>query len=293
MDNKILTLCITLVVGVILVGSLLVPVLNETEKDYKVTNGFGNLATLDDDGNDVITGEITQTKIEINSDSWTRADLTYNWTAPIVADTFVVKTLVTSGAVSISFAYILNGTSTVLTTDSNHVATISVAAEEGTAEITVTYSDSTSDTSLTIPYNWIVYMDKEGNQVIQTLPWTGTFDYIAYFNNFSDIRGASYKSTTFYSYVGENLTYGTTSYTASATTSDVSGVVNVDMMSNNGANLVFDTNKYIDIIVAPLTVYGTTETMDGYAKLFNVIPLLVIVSLVLGAVGFITVRRQD
>lgn len=293
MDNKILTLCITLVVGVILVGSLLVPVLNETEKDYKVTNGFGNLATLDDDGNDVITGEITQTKIEINSDSWTRADLTYNWTAPIVADTFVVKTLVTSGAVSISFAYILNGTSTVLTTDSNHVATISVAAEEGTAEITVTYSDSTSDTSLTIPYNWIVYMDKEGNQVIQTLPWTGTFDYIAYFNNFSDIRGASYKSTTFYSYVGENLTYGTTSYTASATTSDVSGVVNVDMMSNNGANLVFDTNKYIDIIVAPLTVYGTTEAMDGYANLFNVLPILVIISLVLGAVGFIMVRRQD
>ena len=293
MDNKILTLCITLVLGVILVGSLLVPVLNDSEKDYKVTNGFGNLATLDADGSDVINGEITQTKIEINTDSWTRADLTYNWTAPIVADTFVVKTLVTSGGVSIAFAYILNGTSTVLTTDSNHVATVSVAAEEGTAEITVTYSDSTSDTSLTIPYNWIVYMDKEGNHVIQTLPWTGTFDYIAYFNDFSDIRGASYKSTTFYSYVGENLTYGTTSYTASATTSDVSGVVNVHMMSNNGANLVFDTNKYIDIIVAPLTVYGTTEAMDGYANLFNVLPILVIISLVLGAVGFIMVRRQD
>lgn len=292
MKTNILTLVITLTLGVILVGSILSPIIIETEKDYKVTNGFGNLATLDEDGNDVITGEITQSKIEINSDSWTREDLTFNWTCPFVADTFVVKTLVTANAMSINFACIINGTSTILNTDSNNVKTLAIEAEEGSASVTITYSDSTPETSLTIPYTWVTYMDNEGDHVVQTLPWSGTFDYLAYYNDVKDLRGADFKSGTFYSYVGYDVTYGTTAYTATATTSDVSGVVNVHYMDNNGSNFKFNSIN-IGVVVAPLTVYGTTEAMDGYAGLFNVLPLLVIVSLVLGAVGFITVRRQD
>lgn len=292
MKTNILTLAITLTLGIILVGSVLSPIITDTEKDYKVTNGFGNIATLDDDGNDAITGEITQSKITINSDSWTRGDLTINWTCPFVADTFVVKTLVTSNAVSISFACIISGTSTILTTDSNSVATLAIEAEGGSASVTITYSDSTPDTSLTIPYTWVAYMDKEGDHVVQTLPWSGTFSYLAYYNDIKDLRGADFKSGSFYSYVGYDVTYGTTAYTATATTSDVSGVVNVHYMDNNGSNFKFNSIN-IGVVVAPLTVYGTTEAMDGYADLFNVLPILVIISLVLGAVSFIMVRRQD
>ena len=292
MKTNLLTLVITMTVGIILVGSLLSPILEDTEKDYKVTNGFGNLATLDDDVNDAISGVINQSKIEINSDSWTRGDLTYNWTCPLVADTFIVKTLVTSNAVSISFACIISGTSTILTTDSNSVATLAIEAEEGSASVTITYSDSTPDTSLTIPYTWVAYMDKDGDHVVQTLPWAGTFSYLAYYNNIEDLRGADFKSGSFYSYVGYDVTYGTTSYTASATTTDVSGVVNVHCMDNNGSNFKFNSIN-IGVIVAPLTVYGTTETMDGYAGLLNVLPLLLIVGILVGAVGFIALRRQD
>lgn len=290
MKTKIITLTISLTVGIILVASLLFPVLEDMEKDYKVTNAFGNLATLDEDGDDAISGVFDNTGIEINSQKWTRSDLTYNWTSPIVADTFVIKTLVMADSISAQFACIINGTSTVI---SSNIASITVTADDGSAAVVITYSNSNPDTSLTIPYNWVAYMNGNGDHVIQTLPWSGTFEYRAYYNSMNDIRGADYKSSTFYSYVGDDVTYGTTSYTSSATTADVSGVVNVHYMDNDGANLVFNSNIYIGVLVVPLTVYGTTEAMDTYAGLLNVIPLLLLVGILVAAVGYIMVRRNE
>lgn len=287
--NHLVTLVITIFVGIVLVGAVLVPIIDDGTKDYKVTNGFGNLVKLDEQKADTINCEVDDTGIEVNGSKWTRGDVTYNWTCPIVADSFVVKTLLTGSATSISFACIISGTSTVI---SSGISALTVEATGGSATVTVDYTDSsTPDATLTVPYNWIAYFDNNGDHVVQTLPWTGTFNYRAYYNDLSDLRGADFKTGTFYSYVGDKVTYGTTEYTATATTASVDDVVDVSYMDNNGANFTFNS-IYIGVIVAPLTVYGTTEMMNDYVPLFGAMVVILIVSILLVAVGYIAWRRE-
>lgn len=286
--NHLVTLVMTIFVGIVLVGAVLVPIIDDSTKDYKVTNGFGNLVSLDEQKADTINCVVDDTGIEVNGNKWTRGDVTYNWTCPIVADSFVIKTLLTGNATSISFACIISGESTII---SSGINVLTVEATGGSATVTVEYTDSTPDASLTIPYNWIAYFDNNGDHVVQTLPWSGTFNYLAYYNDLSDLRGADFKSGTFYSYVGDKVTYGTTEYTATATTASVDDVVNVSYMDNDGANFTFNS-IYIGVIVAPLTVYGTTELMNSYAPLFGAMVVILIVSILLVAVGYIAWRRE-
>lgn len=287
--GKLIPMVVMAAVAVIMVGSVLVPIVNDSTNDYRVTNGFGNLVSLDENKSDTINCVVDDSGIDVNGKKWTRGDITYNWTCPIVADSLVIKTLITGSAASTQFACIVEGVSTIVSTGIN---VLSLEASGGNATITIEYTDtSTPDLSITVPYNWIAYFDNNGDHVVQTLPWTGTFNYLAYYNDLNDLRGADYKSGAFYSYVGDKVTYGTTEYTATATTASVDDVVNVSYMDNDGANFTFNS-IYIGVIIAPLTVYGTTETMDQYVPLFGAIVVMVILSIVIAAVGFIVLRRE-
>lgn len=277
MKTNILTLIITLVVGVILAGSLLAPVVSDAAKTMSTTTynneGDGSFAELDlsetvtiipRNGGYTINGE----NVNVTGDN-----------KYIYADTF-------KGAATIS--------NTVLNIDIfsptlKYVGYVSkIVISDGTA--TITHTIEGTDTEYTASCEWVVISDDAGDMTLCTdgaysdgsfyatyppgVVWTG-LGFVAVVEDYalSSVNGAS-----------------TTNGVMTDISEDVVGSITTDNYKST-VSVVYEDQSYDLGILAPKVVKITVE--NSVSTLVGVIPIMVIVALLMVAVGAIAYRRAD
>lgn len=295
MKTNILTLAITLALGVILAGSLLVPIIEDTQ-----TN-IGPSVTLDNAAYPVENYKYT---------IWDGSDITLSYVAS--------PDISTAGVYSVNGeAVTLQGTAQRIIIASNDFASrsggtvvpvlntqyVESTAQLGNAAFTFTVVDKAYTLEITSGgttntytgvVDWLVYATEDGTAgLIQSLYTTSPF----YTSNTDDIivLGNIYTTgdnDTFYSYYKGQLTVNE----AYADESSVS----ITKTAVSGYTDIYNTQIEVNVgdetfspffILIPEKVTG--HEISDYDALLGAIPVLVIVGLVLVGVGAIFVKRND
>ena len=304
MNTKLITLVVTLVVGVILAGSLLVPVLNDvttTEKTFTNT-GLYRMTEYDTTATLSISWDHTDPyAITINDDkiALPTTQLAIDCTL-IGCDEFLIRYNGGTNAYIQYYAADYTGT-IVANVSSEKDMVISIAS--GSA--TITNGTNTDDVS----YSGTIYVcSKDGNLVMS--PYTDT----AYVLGDSDIyaTGRSYVlSTNFTTILSGTIDDGmTTEYWPEAAVStwtfsdittnaeevngykDLYKLTSFTWTANDGDDTATITYSQV-ILPAEVTAELSQHLSSGQNALLNAIPILVIVALVLAAVGMIYVSSND
>lgn len=272
MKTNILTLIITLVIGVILTGSLLMGVISDSEKtlgtpvDYANSTYNGYVGTYDiKDGFTITNSNVVDGEALVDSANTANR--------LVFTDTFYV-TYRSSGAWQIISADgVESGTDTLACTASNGAATFT-STSLGTKEYT--YS---------IAY---VFSGTDGEYIINS---SFTHSRTIYVTDISDVFLATNQTvgdTTYFVTIKDGkITSGSTEGTMTYTTSEVGnakGVVEVTSLvpNINGA----DINLAILLVPASVTGYEP----NANTALVGAIPVLVIVALVIACIAVLRVK---
>lgn len=308
MNTKLIPLIMTLVVGIILAGSLLIPVLSDAQKtigpEVTVTNDSAIVLREIEDG-DVLKCVRTKTGATSWTDVWTLNDDVISslsggslaWNVGIMSDAIYMQ--INSSGNSAAGTYYDMTRSTPAATyygisssaEIGDVGVTSFSFANGAA--TVTYNENTT---LEVPYTWgyIVcpYEDgeycaavsggvgavKDPNQVALCGAYTsGDLDTMYYYKD-----GQTYVSNTAYT-----MTANITTAVHSGTTDIYDATVSVDMTDGD------DTESFTPYrILVPYEVTGHAASGASYS-LLGAIPIIVIVALIVAAIGMVAVRRND
>lgn len=291
METKnLLSIIIAVAVGIIMVGSLLMPyILDSSDKPITVSNDINRPATLidsSDDVNVVINLGYTTPSFTINGEAVER-DTSVTWYQVIASDGF-----------SIVYNWL---DSEPLIAHNNYGQSISVGVSEAVTQdmtititkgnINVAYGSYSFDRSFT----WASYLDPSGNGDYQNFfAYSGLVTKI-YFKEIGDLKGASSAYTTpvvFYAFEGEavrlnpfneNNMAGTTTATVTSNQYLHSDIRVLDFGRNyTGYNFTFEgQNVSAWQIVAPTTVSGTDSPLGSSASIMLLsIPAVLIVALV-------------
>lgn len=285
MKTNVLTLIITLVVGVILAGSLLAPVISNAQTTigdpitYTNTGPYGELYVTDD-----VSG--THTIV------MSAADNTITYDGEVIT-TPARGYLVVSDAITVAYT----GSYMTICYGSDQYQfnatwgnSYDITFENGTA--TMIRTSSSGDTTFTKEYTWIGYKVSENGNYINV-----SSNVNVYCNDVKNmIAMGNYTSgdnDTFYIVKDGKVNLTNTTYTGSvALRSDtlVSGTTDV-------------INSYIVISVDDETftpyVWAVEKTIMGHESggasytLLGAIPILLIVALLMVAIGAIAFRRND
>ena len=283
MKANILTLAITLTVGIILAGSLLMPVINDAATDEKYTNALSSETTYR-----LELVDPTTTTIEITTDSNNSLitvggksfpiDATHE--AAILMDGAYFRFAIVSDALSTIYAK--EGSTTQATTTDDATLVIDNGDAEFTAG-TTTFS-CTVDEFLFLPNNKGEYYLRAPTQGPQ------------YINSIQDIYVSGITNNKMVWGKGNTLTDGTNTYKAVLTSSVTlaEGSTNVYEMPTMKDYRMMDngTGYYPNRVVVPVNVEGTSESWLSNSTLLYAIPILIIIGLVMGAVSFISTRRD-
>lgn len=305
MDNKLIPVILATFVGVLLIGSVLMPVIIDADDDTKVyyNNNFGPYAQVSD--NDTISIDITTTIGTAGSTVYTvngeNVSLPQGARAILLADDLTIYQNYTDGIVC--FGVDSDGNL------SNFGAYPSVDVDIVGNSITVIVTDS-SDNSTTYVFDcdWIFYRSNVGDYRL--------VDYISsrqtvYVNDLKQVYGSNRIGTTgeFFSFNGTDvkiakLSGGTTTIretTATVTTTDVMRDVisfEVDPSRDTTSSFKFITDNngedyevYPYYFVIPASVYGQTESNEAYSAILFAIPVVLIMALV--AIVIATFARYD
>lgn len=300
MNNKLITLVMTVIVGVILAGSLLVPVLNDATDALHVTktNDFGVYANV---GSEDLT-----ISCAVNSEDNTKWDFTVNDTTinfPVSGNSKWV--LVTD-----TFCMDLESTGITIATASNArftgQASFSGTIADGTLTGTSTYGENQTH-SFEQSYTWAFYASESGDY--RSFYLNSSDDVDVYYTDLNDIYGASFTFTTnkFFSLHGDVVNY----YAVSGTATEINANVNYDNVPSTMNMKVLDLNRTTgdytfvvdnsgtDYTVHPwMFIVPASVTSDAIqnpgaiAALYGVIPIMVIVALLVVAVGVVA-RKND
>lgn len=282
MESKnLLTLAITLTLGIILAGSLLMPVIADAQLtiDPKVT-----YSNSDNSGSDYRYGPVDSVHLVIDADGATlNGELIERATNPIVlfeSDNISVN-LPNSDNTATMEAYYNNST----TGGSVFGGTLELTAENG--EITAVFGPNT----LTFTYTWMVSITEDGKFINHQSD--GNKIYYTDPNNVI-ICGGLYTTgdnDTYYSwYNGVGTDNG--SYTISLNPNGALQEGTTDIYTTTLPRIVIDDENFTPyrmLIAAEVTGH---EAGAGYA-LLGAIPVLVIIGLVLAATAAIMVKRND
>lgn len=281
MDNKLLTLVITLVVGIILAGSLLVPAINDASKEdassanrytYRMSELGSNTMTLSYDETEkaLINGEHP---VVANAEGTIQTNLC----------------VISNNAAIVSFGiqwyyYFVDTDGVYHYFNTNHtlLTTTTATFENGTA--TITYDG----TEYTFGYDWVYFPDANGS-FVYTKPIYGAYlnadDQIISFSVGASNNGVSIGTVDGLTcqYHATDGTKDTDTYTPSIT------VVDAEMGLSTIKEIVSATPA--DLII-PYEYQYQVEASGGVYALYQAIPILVIVSLLLAAVGTIVRARE-
>ena len=285
MKTNALTLIITLVVGVILVGSLLAPVISNAQTTigdpitYTNTGPYGELYVTDD-----VSG--THTIV------MSAADNTITYDGEVITNP-IRGYLVISDAITVaytgSYLTICYG-SDQYQFNANWGNSYDITFENGTA--TMIRTSSSGNTTFTEAYTWIGYNVSEGGNYINVSSATNVYS-----NGVKNMIAMGNYTTgdndTFYIVKDGKVSLSNTTYTGSValrTDTLVAGTTDV-------------TNSYMVISVDDETftpyVWAVEKTIMGHESggasytLLGAIPILLIVALLMAAIGAIALRRND
>lgn len=298
MNNKLIPIVLTLVVGIILAGSVLMPVLNDAKKtigdEVTYTNSMTSSNQYRYDYVDSL--ELTATASETDGVSYDfvingkEITLIGDYMLAVASDGIVIQ-IGTAG----QFAY-----STYMET----YASEPNLSPTTYPEVTLTMSEGAwslkaGDTTLKDgTYTWIVTYKDDGRYVAHNSSVVGAYchetpsDFIVY--------GGGYTSgdlDTFYSYGQGKLTVAVSDYegTLNWNTTLVDGTTDVYKVTTCNITISDGENDETYTPYRCLYLYEVTGHEAGGASysLLGAIPVMVIVALIMGAVGMIVVKRND
>ena len=307
MKANILTLAITLTVGIILAGSLLAPVISDTTATHETLTNEGGLYTLDKiNANEDFTLEweyTTPTQIKVNSESIQLSQGNYPLTvffneSLMVRVTWndgisVFETLPTTGA----FVLISSGISSsnnMIITNSDGTLTLT----NGSTTVTRTNSDGM------IASNGGAYLMKSGAEQVYL---TGDSEYYASGYTYRALSGV--QNTSFVGIFKGTIDGGLTPISFVPNTYEISDVVQTytqetgtyqDLYKFTGFSFTLSDgtntgNVSYNQIIVPVEVSAelSNHLDDGQIAMMNTIPILIIVSLIVMAAGALYLRRTD
>lgn len=280
MNTKLIPIVLTLVVGIILAGSVLMPVLSDAQKSVgeKVTytNESPEYLSLSD-------GDVT---ILLSS-----GVLTINGETHTIASTDTIIYL------SDYYTLYYNGTnfySTYLnqTSGVRNVTAASVTVSDSKLTASVTYDNNTTQTASDIPLRFSFYVDPDGEYAR-----FNTSAMQPYVKSIDDVfAGGSYytgdNKTYYWFYEGEAGGYSEDyTYAFNATLTPVDGTYDVYTISNCTMS-VGDEDFAPYHMVVKKTIDGVAEKGAAYS-LLGAIPVMILVGLIMAAIGMITVGRRE
>lgn len=298
MKTNILTLVFTLVVGVILAGSLLMPVISDAQhaRDTTYTNdapySYGKIYDFsENDLDDTIIISVCKTgerSITINGETHNVS----SYQPVVMSDAFTIRYYNTS----MNFVTPSAGSKTITEatiTISGGVATFTDVLNTSGTEITIdpepiTWAfvhDSNGDYSGLITENGITAYAHKNE--IYTSNWiTTTSEYFSgkAGDDFVTITDGTDSTTAAINWGGEYQNNGVYKLTLSSTSDDYTFVVD---------NAGEDYTVHPFMVCVPKTVVGTPDDASGINALYGAIPVMVIVALLMTAVGAIALRRGD
>lgn len=304
MDNKLITICITLVVGVILAGSVLMPVLNEattTQKAFQ-NDGYYSMDVVKADPNETIT-------------------IFFDHTAPrvIYVDDVEITmpkqtvTIVGSDATMVRYSYgtderasvqmYIGETTSGVYADSWNNQDMTITIAEGT----ITGSNGTITKDAT-PTSDIYCISGNGGELVMK-PYSESA-YLKGDSEFVAIGRTAIGETNVCLYAEGTILGGVPDvdvfYEAAETTTDnveihataINGYINLYSFDNftfdmtqNGVTV---SATYSAIIIpAEVTAELANHMTPGEIALMNAIPIMVIIALVMVALGGIYFGRRD
>ena len=303
---NVLTLIITLVVGIILTGALLGPVINDstaTERTF-VNEGIYSMESFDDQAEINLTWDHTHPKtMTVNDEAVALPQSTTYPPSLVVSDSWAVRYIVQPNQV-ITLTLFDASSATKFSVNSDETNDLTIALSEGTA--TFTYGSST----VTETYTSGFVIANDGEYVMKNS------DKVAY------LKGDSVIYSTGRTGGLNQLTTNTVSIHLDGTIADGVAVTSLYPPAYTASDIVINAaadTKYIDlyrfenvtftvidtssntdsatysqvIVPASVTAELTDHLTPGQISLMGAIPVMVIVALLMAAVGAIALRRAD
>lgn len=280
MNNKLIPLIMTLIVGIVLCGSLLAPAVNDAVSD--------NTLTKTNAGIPVTPIETWEAEFLMANGSATAsvndAAVTVTETAPMFISNNV--TIIFNEAALIVYYW---DSTNDLGKNISAPASVNVTVSDGTSTIVIVKGDVT--TTLTYTDDWVYGYDVNGESISKYIPSTDT---TLYYNNVNQLKGAfqtvGSSPTAFYSFVGDKVTVnGDEEVTATIESADTtSKEVKSSTFNRNTSTCDYtfawnSATEYPLVVVAPHTVTGVIDNGIGAGglALLVAIPILVIVGLLM------------
>ena len=288
MNNKLIPIVITLVVGIILAGSVLMPVLNDAQKDLGNPTIANNTMKSDDFNYTIWKGEDFSLVYESGTVTINGEDATAYYLAGgnqrivIASNDFATRTGGTADNPTLNSEYIGDtsgwgsGFSFTVTDGQYSLVKGTAAAVTGTLK-------------------WMVYADENGTANLGMVSDSSNAFYTSNVENLI-VLGNIYttgENDTFYSYYNGELTVNE----AYADSSNVT----ITKTIANGYTDIYATTITVNVdgesftpyfVLTPKAIAGHEAAGASYS-LLGAIPVMVIVALIMGAVGMIVVKRND
>lgn len=278
MKTNLLTLVITLVVGIILAGSLLAPVVADARTTTSTEVNYTNESTLFKmaSAEETVTISLASGTVTLNG-----AEVTHTTNSNILlSDAFSVDQFIYQGN-WLTRAWYKDSTALSYPTAFN------LTFENGTVTGTITTSGTTNNVNDT--YTYLYYADESGNFTqISSNVWADV-----YVNSTKEIvlAGLYYtgSNSTTYTYIDGNFEVEG-DYTGSVDFDTES--VGIDVLKVTGITVTIGEETFTPYrFLVPAEVTGHTET--SISSLLGVIPIMVIVAILMTAIGAIAYRRAD
>lgn len=297
MDNKIVMISIAAVIGIIVLGSVLMPILNDAEhaQDETYTNAapysYGKIYDFDENSDEMVVISVCKTgerTITINGETHNVA----SYQPVVMSDAFTIRYYNTS----MNFVTPSAGSKTITEatiTINNGIATFSNVLNTSSVEITIDPE----------PITWAFLHDNNGD-------WAGmvTENGVTVYAHENEIYTSNWLNTTseyFSSKAGSGeaiITDGTDSYTKPINWGGEyldNGVYKLTLASTSDDytfvvdNAGEDYTVHPFLICAPKTVVGTPDDLSNINNIYSVIPVLIIAAILLSIVLLIFRSRMD
>lgn len=297
--NKTIAMVITAAVAIIMVGSLLMPIINDAIDDSKVyyNNEYGPYAQ-------VVDGESVTINISTTIGTAGTTTYTVNGESVIVPQgpraILIAENLTVFQNYSNGIA--INGVDSngdLISSNANW-SNASITIDGNTISYTATLDDATI--SKVVVNEWAFYRSNEGDYRI--IDFVGS-SVTVYVNDLTQVYGSNRIGTTgeFFRFNGTDVKISksvdgvTTTRNATATvqTTDVMDDVisfKVDPSRETSSSFKFITDNngedydvYPYYMIVPASVYGQTETNAAYAGVLAVLPILVICGIMVAVVA--------
>lgn len=304
MDNKLIPVILATFVGVLLIGSVLMPVIIDADDDTKVyyNNNFGPYAQ-------VVEGDVVSIVVSTTIGTGGSTICTVDGESVIIPQGLRAILIAENFVVYQNFAYGIG----IYGIDSNgdminnaSWANVSITIDGDNISYTASVNDVTA--SGDVVNEWAFYRSNEGSYRI--------VDYISssvtvYVNDLTQVYGSNLIATTgeYFSFNGTDVKISkladdvTTTRDATATvqTTDVMNDVisfKVDSSRETSSSFKFITDNngedyevYPYFMIVPASVYGQTESNEAYSAILFAIPVVLIMALV--AIVIATFARYD